>query len=261
MDTQEITQRVLTQRMARFPDVGPILAPAGEARFRQEGLRLRVAFATLAPGRAAEAITRVQRSARARAQEVHWVTVPQRAGESELPAALTAASFTLTENLLLMAHEGPIHANINPAVNAAPVTTWQAMCAYERGSRQAFFDDSNPAATTVLQRARDRWREQEHGWCRYFTALLRGTMVGGCYVSLFEDVPTIMGVYTVREARRQGVATALLARATEEIVQQGRRACCLFVRHGNPAEHLYLQLGFVPLADERTYVWYPEDAP
>ncbi|MBF6590368.1 MAG: GNAT family N-acetyltransferase [Ktedonobacterales bacterium] len=253
MDIQDITRRILIQRRSRFPDAGPVLQPAGEARFRHEGSRLRVAFASARAGLAGEMVARVLRYARARGLGVQWVVVPQRLGEEELPAALTAAGFHLTESLLLMAHEGPIRASVNPAISTSPIVTWQAMLDYEHGSREAFFDDPSPVEMAVLQRARDRWREQEHGWCRYYIALLHGRMVGGCYISLFEEIPTIMGVYTVAGARRQGVATALLAHAIAETIRPGHDICCLFVRHGNPAEHLYYRLGFAGLLDEDTY--------
>jgi predicted GNAT family acetyltransferase len=76
-------------------------------------------------------------------------------------------------------------------------------------------------------------------------------------VSLFEEIPTILGVYTVAEARRHGVATALLDRAIADLAHNGRWISCLFVKHGNPAETLYRQLGFAPLMDEQTWVWNP----
>jgi L-amino acid N-acyltransferase YncA len=255
MDITDVTRRVLNQRMGRYPDAGPQLQPAGHARYRQEGARLRVAFATIKPGMAGEAVQRALRFARAQGIGVQWVVVPQRPGEAELPIALVRAGFQLFEGLLLMAHEGHILAPLNPAVVISPIVTWQAMLEYEYGSREAFFEDTYPSEQAVTQRARDRWREQEHGWCRYYVALVRGKVVGGCYVSLFEEIPTLMGVYTIAAARRQGVATALLERAIVDTIRPGHDICCLFVRHGNPAERLYHQLGFVGLCDEDTYVY------
>ena len=255
MNIEDVTRRVLAQRMSRFPDSGPQLQPLGDARYRQEGSRMRVAFATLHPQLAGEAIQRVLRFSRARGIGVQWVVTPQRAGEEELPDALMRAGFHLLESLLLMAHEGPIAVRRYPTLEIGPISTWQAMLDYEQGSREAFFEESRPSEQAVLQRARDRWREQEHGWCRYYVASAHGQIVGGCYVSLFEDVPTLMGVYTLASARRQGVATALLARAVGDTIRPGRAVCCLFVRHGNPAEQLYRQLGFVGLCDEDTYIY------
>lgn len=257
MDIEDIKRRVLTQRMNRYPDTGPDLAGAGMARFRQETGRLRVAFASIRPGRERVAVEHVDRFAQQRGIEVQWMVVPERNGEGRLPGALRAAGYRLDENLLLMAHEGYVATPRNPAVTVSVIETEHAMWQYEYGSRQAFFDEEYPAEAAVSQRARERWREHEHGWCRYYAAALQGRMVGGCYVSLFEEIPTILGVYTVASARRHGVATALLERAIGDLARTGRWISCLFVKHGNPAELLYRQLGFVPLMDEQTWVWTP----
>lgn len=257
MDIDEITRRILYQRMQRYPDAGPDLGFTGMARFRAESGRLRVAFASLKPGAVCEAVEQVLRFARwQRLLEVQWVVVPQRPGEGELPDALRQSGFELTEDLLLMAHEGRIEAQANPAVGIVPITSFEAMWQYEYGSRQNFFEEPEPVNALVEHRARERWREQEHGWSRYYQARLHGRVAGGCYISLFEDVPTLLGVYTLAEARRNGVATTMLARAIDEVIRPGHDMTCLFVKHGNPAEQLYRQLGFVPLVDEKTFVWH-----
>jgi GNAT superfamily N-acetyltransferase len=258
MDIQEVTQRILFQRMSRFNDPGPELAPLGTARYRREGARVRVGFAAIAPGAAYEAVARVQRYASGRGMQVQWVVVPERPGERELPGTLLAARFRPLEHLTLMAHAGPVEVQWNPTVVVEPITTWQAMWHYEYGSRQAFFDEPDPSPNVVNQRARERWREQEYGWCRYYTASMDGRMVGGCYISLWEEIPTLMGVYTVPEARGRGVATAAIARTVADTIRPGRDVCCLFVKVGNPAERLYRELGFVRLVSEDTYVWDPD---
>ena len=61
----------------------------------------------------------------------------------------------------------------------------------------------------------------------------------------------------IAEARQRGVATALLERTISDLAHGGSWTSCLFVKHGNPAERLYRQLGFVPLMDEQTWVWTP----
>lgn len=257
MDTQEIARRILYQRMHRFTDSGPDLAPFATAKYRRDGGRVRVGFTNLAPGRARDAAARAQRYTAQRNMQLEWVVIPQLPGEHELPPALAAAGFRCVESLLLMAHIGLVHASLNPAVVVSPIGSFQAMWEYEYGSRQSFFDDPDPAHHVVTQRARDRWREQEHGWCRYYTATLDGRTAGGCYVSLWEDVPTLMGVYTLAPARGHGVATALIARTIGDLVQPGRDACCLFVKVGNPAERLYRELGFLGLFNEDMYIWQP----
>jgi len=278
MDTYAVTRRILEQRLRRYTDTGPDLSPFGSARFRRDGILLRVAYAVAHPGMAGPLVDRVLRYARLRGMRVQWVVVPQQSGEGELAPALASARFRLAEQLLLMAHAGPIAAPINPAVVITPITRWDEMVAYEDGNRQAFFDEMTAAMGDVAMRARQRWQEQERGWCRYYVASLGNGIIGGCYITSFEEIPTIMGVYTLDGARRQGVATALLARVIADTLSARRPAqpvptslaaslafvqpmslrpdlCCLFVKHGNPAERLYRQLGFVPLVDELTFDW------
>ncbi|HEU5440889.1 MAG TPA: GNAT family N-acetyltransferase [Ktedonobacterales bacterium] len=253
MNTKDIAERVLAQRMNRYMDAGPSLAPWGGARFRIEGGRIRVGYAFARPGAASQVVERVLRFARDRRMQVQWLVTPERPGEAELVEALAAADFTPIECLLLMAHQGRLTAPANPRVSILPIATWHDMWRYEHMSRQCFYDDPRPSDALVGQRASERWREQEHGWCRYFQAYLDGTLAGGCYVSLYEDVPTIMGVCTLPQARRQGVATALLARTVESVMSSTNDTICLFVEVGNPAENLYRALGFVPLLRTDTY--------
>ena len=255
MDRSEIVRRILSQRSERYTDPGPPLAPAGTARFRMERSRLRVAYATANPGQAGELVNAVLRYVRPRRIQVHWNVVPSRPGEEELGPALCAARFAVIENLLLMAHKGPITAGVNPRVQVALISTWQAMWNYEYGSRRSFYNDPLPSDALVGQRASDRWREQERGWCRYYAAYYNGAQVGGCYVSLWEEIPTLMGVYTLPEARQRGVATALLVRSVAESIRTDQDITCLYVERGNPAERLYRALEFVPLLDTQTYEW------
>ena len=251
---RDILKRVLAQRMSRFSDSGPDLTPAGSARFRQDGRRLLVAYATAHPGMAPRLVEKVSTYARSHALYVHWFVTPETPGEEELSAALCAAGYHLDEQLILMARRGVIAGNANPAVTISPVTSYDAMRAYEHGSRRSFNDDDHPDARMVASRAADRWRQQTQGWYRYYLALLDGRMVGGCYVTLWEDIPTLMGVYTVAEARGVGVATALLHHVTREITRSGRDPYCLYVKHDNPAQSLYKKLGFQRLAADETYL-------
>ena len=258
MDTHDIAQRILIQRTGRYTDHGPELGQCGSARFRYETGRLRVAYASAHPGKAGELTATVQRFAQIRGIQVQWTVVPTQTGEEGLPEALSAAGFARTENLLLMAHEGHIAApSPHPRLAVAPIVGWQEMWNYEYCSRVCFYGDTHPPHTLVNQRAGERWNEHERNWCRYYVARLSGDIVGGCYISLFEDIPTIMGVCILQEARGQGAATALLARAVADVISTANPFTCLFVEHGNPAEKLYCGLSFIPLCDSQTYVWSP----
>jgi GNAT superfamily N-acetyltransferase len=254
---EDIIRRILRQRMGRFDDAGPELRPAGVARFRFDDGRMRIAFAEMSPGGAPVAVDLAQRYARARNLWLYWIVLPQRAGEGELPAALLHARFRLSEHLLLMARRHQPVPTVRADVTVEPISTWQAMCEYEYGSRQAFQEDPAPTHSAVTFRARERWRDQEFGWCAYYAARLDGRQVAGLYVTRYEEIPTIMGVYTVAEARGRGVATALLSHVLTDLARSGYPESCLFVRYGNPAERVYRRLGFVPLVDEDTYLWEP----
>ncbi len=254
MDTHEVTRRILRQRMERFQDTGPALGSCGTARFRIETGVLRVGFASLARGRADDAVRLVAAFARQHGLRLQWMVVPQLTGEEELPEALRAAGYSIIDDLRLMAHEGRVApAPANPAVTVHPITTWEGMWHYEYGSRQSFYLEAQPIEAAVTQRAVERWREQERGWSRYFAAFAGGTFAGGCYISLYEDVPTVMGVYTLPQTRRRGVARALLTHVIDEIVTTRNAVCCLLVEQGNPAELLYRGLDFVALVDFQTF--------
>lgn len=259
MNTRDLADRVLAQRVNRYMDAGPPLAPYGTARFRVEGGRLRVGYAAARPGQgSAEAlVARVLRYARERHMQVQWTVVPERPGEEQFCDELERAGFEAIEHLKLMGHVGSIVAPVNPRVQVRPIASWQEMWAYEQISRQCFYDDLRPSDALISQRAGERWYEQQHGWCRYFQAFVADRLAGGCYVSLYEDVPTIMGVCTLPQERHQGVATALLSATVQSALSPANELTCLFVERGNPAEDLYRELGFFPLLETHTYAWTP----
>lgn len=251
---REIVRRVREQRISRFGDPGPDLAPVGSARFRHDGRRLIVAYAVAHDGMAPVVVERISAYAQRHGLFIHWLVTPETAGEEALPSSLLAAGFRLDERLILMARRGAISATTNSAVRIELVTSFDAMRAYEYGSRRSFYDDDRPEERMVVSRASDRWRQQQQGWYRYYLALLGNRIAGGCYVTLWEDIPTLMGVYTLAEARNQGVATTLLTQVSIEITRSGRDPYCLYVKHDNPAQTLYRALGFERIATEETYL-------
>ena len=251
---RDILRRITMQRSQRYTDVGPDLTPFGSARFRSDGARLLIAYATVTPDQANGAVERVAGYARLRGLRAIWSIISETSEDAALTAALGAHGFTLDERLILMARQGELHTRINSRVSVSPITSWPAMWAYERGSRRAFYDDPAPNDDLVTARARERWRQQEMGWYRYYAASLDNHIVGGLYVSLWEDVPTLMGVYTLETAQRQGVAKTALSYAIHDLAQTGRHTYCLYVKSDNPAQFLYRALGFQTLATEETYI-------
>lgn len=252
---RDLLRRILAQRAQRFTDPGPELTPHGEARYRLEGARLIVGYSQIPAINLSVAINRVIEYVRARGLGAVWNVTSNQPDIEPLTRALVAHGFAFDERLILMARRGPLSAPVNPAITVAPVTNFSAMRQYEYGSRGAFYNDPTPADSMVMARASERWRQQEErGWFRYYTASVCGTIVGGLYVSRWEDAPTLMGVYTLDSARRQGVATATLTRAIDDLLAAGHDAYCLYVKDGNPARSLYEELGFKALGYEETYL-------
>ena len=254
LPARDILRRIMAQRAQRYTDIGPDLTPFGSARFRMDGARLLIAYATVHPDHAGAAVERVVNHARLRGLRAVWTIMSDASDEEALGDALRAYGFTLDERLILMARQHELGVRANPDVSIRPITAWSAMWAYERGSRRAFYNDLTPDDGFITARARERWRQQEMGWYRYYAASLDNHIVGGLYVSLWEDVPTLMGVYTLDTAQRRGVATAAIAYAVHDLARTGRNTYCLYVKDDNPAQILYRELGFQALNTEETYI-------
>jgi hypothetical protein len=61
-------------------------------------------------------------------------------------------------------------------------------------------------------------------------------------------------VYTPPEDRRHGYASALVAAASQELLDQGRRFCFLFTDLANPtSNHVYKAIGYEPVTDVDQY--------
>ncbi len=63
-------------------------------------------------------------------------------------------------------------------------------------------------------------------------------------------------VYTPPEARRRGYATALTARVSQEVLNQGKRFVTLYTDLANPTSNkIYQAIGYAPIADFDEYAW------
>jgi hypothetical protein len=253
----EWVRRIDAQRAQRYPDAGPDLAPLGSARFRHERGRVAVAFARFTLTTMVEGVERIVAYARLLGSSITWNITDVNGEGNALALALVARGFVREERLSLMARQGELTARPNPGILVRPVTTWAEMWAYEKGNRQNFYDDPEPDPAIVTARASERLRQQQMGWYRHYVTMLQGEYVGGLYISLWEDVPTIMGVYTGAHARNLGAATAGLVRVIHDSAMTGKHAFCLYVKEGNPARRLYEQLGFQFFSDEDTYTLNP----
>ena len=181
MDTADLMARITRQRLQRFFETVPGVEPLGRVPCRPDGPRLHIAFASPMPGAAPALVDAVLAYGRQQGLAVDWTVIPTRGSEAELEAPLRAHGLRVEEHQRLMVREGPIAMLTNPRVTIVPIDTLDAMMVYEAGSRSSFFHDQAPLHEAVERRARQRFDEQAHGWCRYLAAYLDNRPVGGCY--------------------------------------------------------------------------------
>jgi predicted GNAT family acetyltransferase len=68
-----------------------------------------------------------------------------------------------------------------------------------------------------------------------------------------EELPVVVGVVTLPEARGRGVATAVTGALAARAVSE-RGVCALYVERGSQAQRIYRRIGFEPLF--RTQAWH-----
>lgn len=62
-------------------------------------------------------------------------------------------------------------------------------------------------------------------------------------------------VYTPREHRQRGYATACVARLTQQLLDEGRAFCCLYTDLSNPTSNsIYRKIGYRPIGDSSDYI-------
>jgi len=68
-------------------------------------------------------------------------------------------------------------------------------------------------------------------------------------------------VYTPRELRRRGYASALTAGVSAWLLDQGRQFCFLYTDLANPTSNrIYQQIGYEPICDSAQYAFEPSDS-
>ena len=110
----------------------------------------------------------------------------------------------------------------------------------------------SPDDQAVGRRMERYWREYVDYGSRYLIAALDGRPAGTARLTE-EDLPVVVGVATVPEARRQGIATTITATLAELALRE-RGACALYADRGSQAARIYARLGFQPRYRMRTWV-------
>ncbi len=253
---EALANAALRQRLDRMVDHGPQLRGVGTAHFQIYGSTLYVCGALPRPGRAEELVTRLLRFARDRLLSISWVHTEQR-DDPHILASLLNHGFEVREVLRLMGCIGSLHAVAPHRTDlvVAPITSIEQMEHYERISQWGFSSNPQPTPQQITLRGQERWDEQAAHLYQYYMGWLAGEPVSGAYVSLWERVPTIYGVVTVPPARRTGAAAAVMQHLVRVTLDRGMPWTCLYVAAGNPAQHMYERLGYVPLIEQTTFTW------
>lgn len=100
-------------------------------------------------------------------------------------------------------------------------------------------EDEHAALWRAVVAQEARFRE-----CRLYLGLLDGQPAGTCDLFAAEGWGRIESVMTRPEFRRRGVASALVARAVADSLQNGHTETYLFTEPDSDAERLYTRLGF-----------------
>jgi GNAT superfamily N-acetyltransferase len=104
-----------------------------------------------------------------------------------------------------------------------------------------------------VQRRKARfWREYSEWGYHFAIARLDGRPAGTARLTN-EELPLVVGVATLPDARHRGVATSLTGLLTQEALHQ-RGICALYVEHGSQAARIYARLGYEPLFRSRAWV-------
>ena len=94
-----------------------------------------------------------------------------------------------------------------------------------------------------------------------YGAFIDGALVGAITLTVGLDDADIESVFTLKSARRKGVADALIERAIDELKNLGKKGVLLEVREGNtPAKNLYFKHGFKQISVRKKYYQDGENA-
>ncbi len=164
--------------------------------------------------------------------------------------------------VILMALEGPLAPVRSPPLEIAPVETqedWREL----RRLHQMDFADGGPAGLISPEVADGLFQavRKKAGVGRIFLARLDGR---ACAKGMAIPAPGGFGivddVFTDPEARRQGVASALIARCVGHLREQDAQIPFLTARVSDSPKRLYARLGFRPQMLARRWVRFPSAA-
>ena len=142
-----------------------------------------------------------------------------------------------------------------PAVTVIPADT-PDLLDQTVAVQMAGFGAPPEAVPDAQRRAHEGVTNPAGGWPhRSYLATLDDKPAGGATARFGPalDLTGVYGVATLPEARRRGVATALLARVLADAHAAGHELVFLAAQPGSYADSYYRRLGFVPRFEQRTF--------
>jgi GNAT superfamily N-acetyltransferase len=136
----------------------------------------------------------------------------------------------------------PVAGDVPGTLRVAQDTELALLCDWLQG----FAEDANapggdPAAVAADMLRTKRVYFWDHDGPRSVVAAARDTPTGIC----------VNAVYTPREHRRHGYATAAVAALSRQLLEAGKAFCCLYTDLANPTSNaIYRRIGYEPIRDD-----------
>jgi ribosomal protein S18 acetylase RimI-like enzyme len=122
---------------------------------------------------------------------------------------------------------------------------------------QQYIEAIEPENLTRWLAAEPRIKQQlVSNLARMFVADCGGKVVGHCFWDVMNDKPHICSIFVVEEQRRTGLASQLIGVAEADCAAHGFETCYLETRENNPAQILFLRLGYVEIERRDGWIYF-----
>ena len=181
-----------------------------------------------------------------------WVDADEWSVVFQQPALLERRGFVLHDDWDVVACWKREIVQTNPAVILKDVRNYQDFEAVARIAEQAEHPQGLVERNAVERRMERYWREYRDWNSQFVLAYHTGRAVGTARLT-DEEVPVLVGVATVQDARGYGVATKVTDVLTANALN-ARGVCALYVDRDSQAARIYRRAGYQPLFRTRAWV-------
>jgi GNAT superfamily N-acetyltransferase len=180
-----------------------------------------------------------------------WIDADEWSVVFRNPALVESRGFVLNDDWNVLGCWNDVPAPANPAITLQNASTRDDFEIVARIAEQA--EAAEGASHREVERRMERYWNEYTDWnSRFMIAWLDGEPVGTARLT-DEDVPVVVGVATLPQARGHGVATTITASLTAQGLQM-RGVCALYVDRGSQAERIYRRIGYIPLFRSRAWL-------